>query len=109
VIFIVVTAIYALEMATAAKARLTFRIGLCRTSKMYGKPPRCDYGSLSTLPLNPDLSYVLRLPSVHVSQNAVYPRVSCLMLSPSSDTELSNNDPVKGLVNPSAAISAVQT
>ena len=28
----VVTAIYALEMAASAKAGLTFRIGLCRTS-----------------------------------------------------------------------------
>ena len=48
VIYRVVTAIYASEMATAAKARLTFRIRLCRTSKMYGKPPRYDHGSLST-------------------------------------------------------------
>lgn len=35
-------------MAISAKARLVFRIGLCRTSKVYGKPPRCDHGSLST-------------------------------------------------------------
>jgi hypothetical protein len=34
--FTVVTAIYALEMAASAKARLTFRIRLCRTSQMYG-------------------------------------------------------------------------
>jgi hypothetical protein len=45
----VVTAIYALEMAASAKARLTFRIRLCRTSQMYGKLPRCDHGSLSTV------------------------------------------------------------
>src|SRR5271169_2804927 len=36
-------------MAISAKARLVFRIGLCRTSKVYGKPPRCDHGSLSTV------------------------------------------------------------
>jgi hypothetical protein len=36
----VATAIYALEMAASAKARLTFRIGLRRTSRMYGKPPQ---------------------------------------------------------------------
>jgi hypothetical protein len=49
VLFSVVTAIYALEMAASARARLTFRIGLCRTSKIYGKLPRCDHGSLSTV------------------------------------------------------------
>jgi len=37
--FTVVTAIYALEMAASVEARLTFRIGLCRTSRMYGKTP----------------------------------------------------------------------
>jgi hypothetical protein len=66
-------------MAASAKARLTFRIRLCRTSKLYGKPPRCDHGLLLTLPLNPDLSYVLRLLSAHASQTTVYPRASRLI------------------------------
>jgi hypothetical protein len=66
-------------MAASAKARLTFRIKLCRTSKLYGKPPKYDYSSLLTLPLNPDLSYVLRLPSAHASQTTVYPRASRLI------------------------------